>query len=102
MADNFIETDGGAHNLRVYNNRGINVWHSALSSQPVFGGPAYFIRNIVHTSGDSLKFSARPTGMIVYNNTFCTETSAASNTPTVNSETICSWGTSRTSRRCRR
>ena len=74
MADNFIETDGGAHNLRVYNNRGLNVWHSALSSQPVFGGPAYFIRNIVHASGDSLKFSARPTGMVVYNNTFCTET----------------------------
>lgn len=74
MADNFIETDGGAHNLRVYNNRGINVWHSALSSQPVFGGPAYFIRNVVHSVGDSLKFSARPTGMIVYNNTFCSET----------------------------
>ncbi|QDV41128.1 hypothetical protein Enr13x_09660 [Stieleria neptunia] len=74
MADNFIETDGGAHNLRVYDNRGVNVWHSALSSQPVFGGPAYFIRNVIHTSGDSLKFSARPTGMVVYNNTFCTET----------------------------
>lgn len=78
MADNFIETDGGAHNLRVYNNRGINVWHSALSSQPVFGGPAYFIRNVIHTAGDALKFSARPTGMIVYNNTFCTETRVSS------------------------
>jgi hypothetical protein len=78
MADNFIETDGGAHNLRVYDNRGINVWHSALSSQPVFGGPAYFIRNVVHTAGDALKFSARPTGMIVYNNTFCTETRVSS------------------------
>ncbi len=74
MADNFIETDGGAHNLRVYDNRGLNVWHSALSSQPVFGGPAYFIRNVVHSVGDSLKFSARPTGMVVYNNTFCSET----------------------------
>jgi len=78
MADNFIETDGGAHNLRVYNNRGINVWHSALSSQPVFGGPAYFIRNVIHTAGDALKFSARPTGMMVYNNTFCTETRVSS------------------------
>jgi len=74
MADNFIEADGGAHNIRIYNNRGINVYHSALSGQPVFGGPAYYIRNIVHTSGDSLKFSARPTGLVVYNNTFCTET----------------------------
>ena len=78
MADNFIETDGGAHNLRVYNNRGINVWHSALSSQPVFGGPAYFIRNVIHTAGDALKFSARPTGMMVFNNTFCTETRVSS------------------------
>ena len=78
MADNFIETDGGAHNLRVYNNRGINVWHSALSSQPVFGGPAYFIRNVIHTAGDALKFSARPSGMMVYNNTFCTETRVSS------------------------
>jgi len=78
VADNFIETDGGAHNLRVYNNRGINVWHGALSSQPVFGGPAYFIRNVVHAGGGSLKFSARPTGMVVYNNTFCAETSVSS------------------------
>ena len=78
MADNFIETDGGAHNLRVYNNRGINVWHSALSSQPVFGGPAYFIRNVIHTAGDALKFSARPTGMMVYNNTLCSETRVSS------------------------
>lgn len=74
MADNFIEADGGAHNIRIYNNRGINVYHSALSGQPVFGGPAYYIRNVIHTSGDSLKFSARPTGLVVYNNTFCTET----------------------------
>ena len=74
MADNFIEADGGAHNIRIYNNRGINVYHSALSGQPVFGGPAYYIRNVVHTSGDSLKFSARPAGLVVYNNTFCTET----------------------------
>ncbi|MDA0349829.1 MAG: hypothetical protein O3C20_20770 [Verrucomicrobia bacterium] len=78
VADNFIETDGGAHNIRVYDNRGINVWHSALSSQPVFGGPAYFIRNVVHAAGDSLKFSARPTGMMVYNNTFCSETRLSS------------------------
>lgn len=73
MADNFIEADGGAHNIRIYDNRGVNVYHSALSGQPVFGGPAYYIRNIVHTSGDGLKFSARPAGLVVYNNTFCTE-----------------------------
>jgi hypothetical protein len=74
MADNFIEADGGAHNIRIFDNRGINCYHSALSGQPVFGGPAYYIRNVCHLSGDALKFSARPTGLIVYNNTFCSET----------------------------
>ncbi len=74
IADNFIEADGGVHNIRIYENRGINCYHSALSGQPVFGGPAYYVKNVCHTSGDSLKFSARPTGLVVYNNTFCTET----------------------------
>ena len=78
VADNFIEADGGAHNIRIFENRGINVWHSALSGQPVFGGPAYYIRNVIHTGGDSLKFSARPTGLVVYNNTLCSETSVSS------------------------
>ncbi|MBT5815251.1 MAG: hypothetical protein HOI15_13030 [Opitutales bacterium] len=74
MADNFIEADGGAYNIRIFENRGINVYQSALSGQPVFGGPAYYIRNVCHSWGDSLKFAARPTGLIVYNNTFCSET----------------------------
>ena len=74
MADNFIEADGGAYNIRIFDNRGINVYHSALSGQPVFGGPAYYIRNVCHSWGDSLKFRARPTGLVVYNNTFCSDT----------------------------
>jgi hypothetical protein len=77
VADNFIEADGGAHNIRIFDNRGINCYHSALSGQPVFGGPAYYIRNVCHLSGDALKFNARPTGLVVYNNTFCTETRPA-------------------------
>jgi hypothetical protein len=42
--DDFIETDGGVHNIRVMRNRGFNAAHTGLSAQPVFGGPAYFIR----------------------------------------------------------
>ena len=79
MADNFIEADGGAHNIRVFENLGINCYHSALSGQPVFGGPAYYIRNICyHVVGGTLKFSVRPAGLYIYNNTFCAETSVSS------------------------
>ena len=40
--DDFIETDGGVHNVRVFNNRGVNAAQGGYSSQPVFGGPVYF------------------------------------------------------------
>ena len=42
-----VETDGGVHNVRVFNNRGVNAFHGGYSSQPTFGGPIYFIRNIL-------------------------------------------------------
>ena len=48
MVDDFIETDGGTHNIRVWNNRGFNAAHHGLSAQPVFGGPVYFIGNLVY------------------------------------------------------
>lgn len=71
--DDFIETDGGVHNIRVMRNRGINAAHTALSAQPVFGGPAYFIRNVVYHAPVALKFSAKPAGLIVYHNTIIAE-----------------------------
>jgi len=75
MADDFIETDGGVHNIRVFDNRGINSFHRSLSAQTVFGGPAYFIRNIVYNTANlALKFEVRCSGMVVYNNTICAET----------------------------
>jgi hypothetical protein len=74
-ADDFIEADGGVHNIRVFGNRGINSGQHALSAQPIYGGPAYFIRNIVYHApgGGALKFNNNPAGMIVYHNTFCDE-----------------------------
>ena len=45
--DNCLEADGAAHNIRVLRNRCFNDAHRALSTQPVFGGPVYFIRNLV-------------------------------------------------------
>ena len=73
--DDFIETDGGVHNIRVYNNRGVNAFHGGYSSQPVFGGPAYFIRNLLYhvPSGVAFKFSAKPAGLFVYHNTIIGE-----------------------------
>ena len=43
MGDNCIESDGGAHNIRVFRNRCFNVGVAgAVSAQPMFGGPVYF------------------------------------------------------------
>lgn len=70
--DNCIETDGGAHNIRVFRNRCLNSAAGAFSAQPSFGGPTYFIRNIAYngTSGGPLKLFDGGAGIAVYNNTF--------------------------------
>lgn len=78
MVDDFIETDGGVHNIRVARNRGFNAAQHGLSAQPVFGGPAYFYRNIVYNvpMGGALKNGgANPAGVLVYHNTFISENS---------------------------
>ena len=71
--DDFIESDGGVHNIRVMRNRGINAAHTALSAQPVFGGPVYFIRNVVYNAPTALKFMAKPAGILLYHNTIISE-----------------------------
>ena len=48
MADNCIEADGGARNIRVFENRCFNSAQGAFSAQPIFGGPVYFYRNLVY------------------------------------------------------
>jgi hypothetical protein len=74
MSDDFIEADGGSHNIRIFENRGFNAYHAGLSAQPVFGGPVYFVRNICYNViGTALKFTIRPAGIFVYNNTFVAE-----------------------------
>jgi hypothetical protein len=72
VEDNCIESDGGAHNIRIFRNRCFNHGHRALSVQPMFGGPVYFIRNIVYHApeGGAVKFTASSAGIIVYHNTF--------------------------------
>jgi len=75
VVDDFIEADGGVHNIRVLRNRGVNAAQCALSAQPVFGGPAYFIRNVLYNipNGFALKFMAKPAGLYVLHNTIISE-----------------------------
>ena len=75
VSDNCIETDCATHNIRVLRNLCINHAHASLSSQPVYGGPAYFIRNIVYHAPErgAIKFYGNPAGMIIYHNTLFTE-----------------------------
>ena len=72
MADNCIEADGGAHNIRVFRNRCFNEAGGALCAQPTFGGPLYFYQNVVYdnTTGGPLKLIDTPAGVLIYQNTF--------------------------------
>ena len=73
--DDFIESDGGSHNIRVYPNRGVNAGHNGYSAQPMFGGLVYFIRNIVYhvPAVGPLKLSVAPAGVLAYHNTMIGE-----------------------------
>jgi len=75
LNDDFVETDGGVHNVRVMNNRGVNAAQGGYSAQPAFGGPVYFIGNVLYhvPTGVALKFSAKPAGLFVYHNTIIGE-----------------------------
>lgn len=75
LNDDFVETDGAVHNVRVMNNRGVNAAQGGYSAQPAFGGPVYFIGNILYhvPTGVAFKFSAKPAGLFVYHNTIIGE-----------------------------
>jgi hypothetical protein len=73
--DNAIELDGSAGNTRALRNLLLNSW-SPLSFQPIFGGPAYAIRNVavnlvdeqqkLHANGNT----GETVGSIIVHNTF--------------------------------
>ncbi len=75
MADDFIEADGGVHNIRVMRNRGVNAAQCGLSAQPVYGGPAYYLRNVIYhvPTGCGWKFNVKPAGLVAYHNTMIAE-----------------------------
>lgn len=79
MGDNCIETDGGGRNIRVFRNRCFNTAAGGLSAQPVFGGPVYFLQNVVYNGpgSGSLKYVATPAGVLCYQNTLVGEVNVA-------------------------
>ena len=78
MHDDFIEADGTMYNTRVLRNLCMNAAGNGLSSQTLYGGPAYFIRNILYHVPNITKHSQNPSGLIYYHNTFAAEVAAGS------------------------
>ncbi|MHC4874000.1 MAG: chondroitinase-B domain-containing protein [Planctomycetota bacterium] len=64
------EADGADHNIRFFNNRFVDQ-AVGMSAQPIYGGPCYFVRNIVYniTYNTALKLNCEPSGVIALNNT---------------------------------
>lgn len=72
--DNCFEADGAMHNIRIFENRCFNAATGAMSPQPIFGGPVYFVRNAVYNGVyGPLKIQADPSGILVYQNTYVGE-----------------------------
>jgi hypothetical protein len=70
MGDNCIEMDGGGRNMRAFANRCVSSGERAFSTQPGFGGPHYWIRNVVYDSFvGALKYFENSVGILTYNNT---------------------------------
>ena len=77
--DNAIEIDGSMHNVRVMRNMMLNSASHPMCNQPAGGGPVYWIRNIAyHAPGGSTRMTSGAAGVLFYNNTILTETSAGS------------------------
>jgi hypothetical protein len=77
--DNAVEIDGSLHNVRVMRNLMVNSASHPFCNQPAIGGPIYWIRNIAyHAPGGSTRLTNGAAGVLFYNNTILTETSAGS------------------------
>jgi hypothetical protein len=82
--DNGIELDGSEGNTRCLRNRFMNTL-IPLSVQPIHGGPAYLLRNVVVNMADEqMKFHAlgrvppqEPSGVLAYHNTFVSPSNLA-------------------------
>jgi hypothetical protein len=81
--DNPFETDGGMHNVRVMRNLMLNSASHAFCNQPTLGGPTYWVRNIgYHLPGGSTRLTGGSAGVLFFNNTILSETTAAATSNT--------------------
>jgi len=72
--DDGIECDYAYSNIRVYENRLTNTYDS-FSNQPLFGGPCYWIRNVIVNAGKkAIKFHCGPSGIYLMHNSIITST----------------------------
>jgi len=77
--DNAFEIDGSMHNVRVMRNLMLNSASQPFCNHPAIGGPIYWIRNIAyHAPGGSTRMTNGAAGVLFYNNTILTETTAGS------------------------
>lgn len=74
--DDFIEADGAMYNIRILRNLCLNSGTNGLSQQTIYGGPAYFIRNIIYNAPKAVKHHSNPSGLIYYHNTLVTKVDA--------------------------
>jgi hypothetical protein len=70
-----VELDRAEGNVRLFHNRFTNVF-TAISIQPVYGGPAYVVRNqVVNVADEQIKLKSvggtiEPSGAYIFHNTF--------------------------------
>jgi hypothetical protein len=69
LTDDGIEMDYSERNTRCFFNRMTNVFQG-ISMQPVFGGPVYVLRNVMHNVGvEPFKLHNSPSGCLIFHNT---------------------------------
>jgi Right handed beta helix region len=73
MTDDGIEMDYSYRNTRCFLNRLTNVFQG-ISTQPVYGGPVYIVRNAMYNVGlETFKMHNSPSGALMLHNT-CVKT----------------------------
>jgi hypothetical protein len=69
LIDDGIEMDGSERNTRCFRNR-ITDCHTGISTQPIFGGPVYILRNVIaNPQSEPFKLHNRPSGGVILHNT---------------------------------
>ena len=71
VSDDGLEPDYGWANNRMWGNRIYNYQHSALSFQPMYSGPWYFIRNQVIGNDGLFKFRVQDRFLLAHNTFVC-------------------------------